>query len=452
MWVTAELVREPVPPRKEVEKQVPRKDIILPGRTAPRITIHRESKEELEAAPPSNEFIRSMRIMANLSTDSYGSLLSASTSGRQQSTSKSLFHELSDAFAAPSNQWEPQQVQIQEPQEPQEEAPPQQQHKKEKEQEKEKAADMSEVAGVGISIQQQSYHDHEVFLVVGMNDSGPAATCGMISVGDELVAIDNWSVEGATPAELLAHLVGPMNSMVMLSIYSKSAGQMLHIVLQRTIRDVGKRARTSSSTLPPPPSSLLSSPTRPQDSEAKYKAELFVSDLFSSTKSLIRMFEEQEDTALPLLKSSSSSSSPSFQPSTSSVFDWQSQGTSSQVIHPNTTDTSSKVTSSSLPAPPTDRSNELQTWTHERRVQEEEEEVGDGDPFSYEEHRCQDYLALNLHRVAMHASHWEPPEPLFYPTSYSKSSNMREAEQYGREKLLPISEPSSSKFNAGMLL
>uniref|UniRef100_A0A7S0HC65 Uncharacterized protein n=1 Tax=Hanusia phi TaxID=3032 RepID=A0A7S0HC65_9CRYP len=132
--------------------------------------------------------------------------------------------------------------------------------------------------------------------------------------------------------------VGPLNSMVMLSLYSKSAGQMMRVVLHRTIRDVGKRSGATTSTHPPPPSSL-SSPLRPQDSEARYKAELFVSDLFSSTKSLIRMFEEQEDLP-PKLKYSSSSSPPSPPPAhpTDSLSDWREPSSYAQTIHPNDTE------------------------------------------------------------------------------------------------------------------
>jgi len=161
--------------------------------------------------------------------------------------------------------------------------------------------------------------------IVGLVDAGPAAKSGVIRVGDEVVSVDGWAVRantiGTTCHDVMLRLVGVPNTPVVLTLVRPDSGETFRVFLTRGSANpalLGRRNGSASlSSLPAASENLV--PDRwnlgksyETQKSMKSHADMYVDDLFASTKALIRNLDARpsDDYTSASYKSSSSPREP----------------------------------------------------------------------------------------------------------------------------------------------
>ena len=163
------------------------------------------------------------------------------------------------------------------------------------------------VAGVGVMLKKvrgDAEDGEESVRIVGLVDGGPAAKSGVVSPGDAVLSVDGWAVNagnsGVTCKDVMLKLTGPPHTPVVLTLVRPESGETFRVFLTRGAANPslgdGVRRKDRTSMMSAIPTQRLTDEGRGRESfsagedpvMSKSHANLYVDELFASTKALIR--------------------------------------------------------------------------------------------------------------------------------------------------------------------
>jgi hypothetical protein len=168
------------------------------------------------------------------------------------------------------------------------------------------------IAGVGVMLKKMRddvQEGEESVRIVGLVQGGPADRSGVVCAGDEVLSVDGWAVKAGnssvTCKDVMLRLTGPPHSPVVLTLVRPASGETFRVFLTRGAANssLGENRRKDRASL----SSAI--PAQQKDSEKfsavegpiirKSHANLYVDELFTSTKALIRCVYDMHFTSPP---------------------------------------------------------------------------------------------------------------------------------------------------------
>ena len=156
-------------------------------------------------------------------------------------------------------------------------------------------------AGVGVMLKKMRddvQEGEESVRIVGLVQGGPADRSGAVCAGDEVLSVDGWAVKAGnssvTCKDVMLRLTGPPHSPVVLTLVRPASGETFRVFLTRGAANssLGENRRKDRASLS---SAILSQRKESEKFFAvegpiirKSHANLYVDELFASTKALIR--------------------------------------------------------------------------------------------------------------------------------------------------------------------
>jgi hypothetical protein len=157
------------------------------------------------------------------------------------------------------------------------------------------------IAGVGVMLKKMRddiEEGEESVQIVGLVEGGAADRSGVVRTGDVVLSVDGWAVKAGnssvTCKDVMLRLTGPPHTPVVLTLVRPASGETFRVFLTRGAANssLGENRRKDRASL----SSAI--PAQRKESEKfpavqgpiirKSHANLYVDELFASTKALIR--------------------------------------------------------------------------------------------------------------------------------------------------------------------
>lgn len=157
------------------------------------------------------------------------------------------------------------------------------------------------IAGVGVMLKKMRDDVEEgekSVRIVGLVEGGPADRSGVVCAGDEVLSVDGWAVKAGnssvTCKDVMLRLTGPPHSPVVLTLFRPASGEAFRMFLTRGAADssLGENRRKDraslSSAIPAQRKESVKFSTVEEPIKTMSHANLYVDELFASTKALIR--------------------------------------------------------------------------------------------------------------------------------------------------------------------